>query len=328
MMPQALMGDPYGLVIVDWSLLVRMAWEVDGVHGTASRVLGRLWRLLSDPMPVSMCIAVDPERVDPETGQAVRRRTWRDRATDHLPEKEQYKAGRIPKPPELVRIERRMFEVVAALRIPFLLPENPAYEQDYDADDAMATACRLARLERRSVAILTRDKDMLQSVTDEAPRVVRWWPFLTRQESDNGEPEEHDEKSVFRKLDVQPSQVCDYLAIMGDKGDNIPGAKGVGKKGAAKILFDHGSLDACLAREPITRTEKLVHEQREAVIASRNLVRLWDEAPIRWDPARQMTGGFDVDKLRRVLQDFGFSRMADELPVFKKPAYEPREVLF
>jgi DNA polymerase-1 len=322
MMPNALIGDPYGLVIVDWSILVRMAWEVDGVHGTAARVLGRLWRILSDPMPASICIAVDPERVDPDSGQAVRRRTWRDRATDHLPERDRYKAGRIPKPPELVRIERRMFDVISSLRIPFLLPENPAYEQDYDADDAMATACRLARVEGRSVAILTRDKDMLQCVTDDAPRVTRWWPFLTRQEQDGGDPEEHVEQTVLRKLDVEPRQVCDYLSIMGDKGDNIPGAKGVGKKGAAKVLFDHGTLDDCLAKDPITRTEKLIHEQREAVIASRGLVRLWNEAPIRWDPARQMTGGFDIDRLRRALQDFGFSRMADDLPSFPKPTYD------
>lgn len=327
-MPRALIGDPCGLVIVDWSILVRMAWEVDGVHGTASRVLGRIWRILSDPMPASICIAVDPERVDPESGQAVRRRTWRDRATETLPKHERYKAGRIPKPAELVRIERRMFEAVNALRIPFLLPENHAYEQDYDADDAMATACRLARLEGRNVAILTRDKDMLQCITDDDPRVVRWWPFLTRQESDGGEPEEHDEKSVMRKLDVSPGQVCDYLAIMGDKGDNIPGAKGVGKKGAAKVLFEHGTLDNCLSKEPVNRTEKLIHDQRDQVLASRSLVRLWDEAPIRWDPAKQMTGGFDIDRLRRTLQDFGFSRMADELPVFGKPKFEPRELVY
>jgi hypothetical protein len=274
MMPRALAGDPHGLVVVDWSMLVRKAWHVSGVEEVASIVLGRIWRLLSDPMPPSMAIAVDPERVDPETGTAVRRRTWRDRATEHLPEKQRYKAGRIPKPPELVAIERRMFYVMRALRIPFLLPANPAEEQAYDADDAIGAAVKRCREEGRSVAILTEDKDLLQCVTaddDPGPRVIRWWPFLSGQQRDAGEAEEYDAAAVMRKLSVEPKQVTDYLAIMGDSGDNVPGVPGIGPKGAARILFDHGDLETALTREPETRPERLLHEHRDAARASRSI---------------------------------------------------------
>jgi 5'-3' exonuclease len=379
MIPPSLYGDPRGLVIVDWSMLVRAAYRDDGVSDVASLVLGKIWRLLFDgETPASMVIAVDPERVDPETGQAVRRRTWRDLATAHLPEKQQYKSGRIPKPPELVRIEQRMFRVIAALKIPFLVHSNPAAEQDFDADDAMGTACKIAREEGRRVAILTRDKDMFQCVTDEEPSVVRWWPFLTQAERDNGTPEQHDEKAVMRKLSVMPNQVCDYLSMRGDKSDNIDGVNGIGESGAAELLFTYGTLDAaledicarakaiedrgkinelesdcpecgavvnqqCFGRSnghmplkrnhkvrrqsiesmldpivPLTRAEQLLYEQRDSAIASRVLVRLLDYAPIRWEPQKQMIGGFDIPRARVLLQDFGFTRMHESLAQFPK----------
>lgn len=325
MMPRALVGDPYGLVVVDWSMLVRKAWHVSGVDQVASIVLGRIWRILSDPMPPSMAIAVDPERVDEETGYAVRRRTWRDKATEHLPERERHKANRIAKPPELVQIERRMFRIMRALQIPFLLPANPAEEQAYDADDAIGAAVKRCVLENRSCAILSEDKDLLQCVskTDKIrPPVVKWWPFLSRAQSDKGEPEEFDEDAVHRKFGVTPAQFADYLAIVGDPGDNIKGVRMVGEKGAGEVLSVHGSLDALLAATPETRPERLIHEQQDAARAARSLVRLWDDAPIAWDPERQMMGGFDVRAVRELLRSFGFTAMADSLPSFpKQPFY-------
>lgn len=332
MIPRMMSRDPYGLVIVDWSLLVRKAWHVSGIDKVASIVLGRIWQILSDPMPPSICIAVDPERVDPDTGCAVRRRTWRDKATDHLPEKQRYKAGRIPKPPELVAIERRMFEVMRALKIPRLVPECPGEEQAYDADDAIGSAVRIARSEGRCVAILSEDKDLFQCITsadDPGPQVVRWWPFLSNEQRDKGEPEEHDEASVLRKLGVLPSQMADYLALMGDHSDNVPGVRGIGEKTAATMLFEHGTIDAAIAsidekkvaKVALSRPERLLDEHRAEAIASRSLVRLWDEAPIRWDPALQMTGGFDVQTLAQKLETFGFSRMAESLPRFPKAPF-------
>lgn len=324
MIPRSLVGDPYALVVIDWSLLVRRAWHIKLVDGTAAMVLGQLWQLLGDPMPPSMAIAVDPERVDPDSGSVVRRRTWRDQATAHLPPEKRYKANRIPKPRELAAIERNMFRVVKALRIPFLLPANPGEEQTYDADDAIAAAVSRCRLEGRSVAIVSEDKDLLQLVTTTdpmVPKVVRWWPFLSRDRREAGEPEEYDEEAVRKKLDVEPSQVRDYLAIMGDQGDNVPGVKGIGAKGAAKLIFDHGSLDAALKHEPETRAERLLREQQAEALASRDLVSLWHEAPIAWSPDRQMVGGFDLPALRDALRGFGFTRMADELPSFPKAPF-------
>jgi 5'-3' exonuclease len=383
MIPRALVGDPFGLVVIDWSLLVRRAWHIKLIDGTAAMVLGQLWQIIADPMPPSIAIAVDPERVDPDTGACVRRWTWRDQATAHLSQKERYKANRIPKPRELVAIERNMFRVIKALRVPFLLPANPGEEQTYDADDAIAAAVARCRLENRSVAIVSEDKDLLQLVTTEdpmVPKVVRWWPFLSRDRLDDGEPEEYDNAAVRRRFDVEPSQIRDYLAIMGDTGDNVPGVNGIGSAGAAKLLFDHGSLDAAIACatakcdqlkreaakttahdlpcqdcgrhvgapcvnangvelkrshasrrdaaaqiraafEPLTRPESLLLEQQAEALASRDLVKLWDEEPIAWNPDRQMVGGFDLPALREALRGFGFTRMADDLPSFPKAPF-------
>lgn len=317
MMPRALYGDLYGLVVVDWSLIVRQAWHASGLDGCAAVVAGRLARLLSDPMPASMVVAIDPERYA-DDGTAFRRWTWRDTATAHLPEKQRYKAGRIPKPAELVKIERRLLDVVRAHRIPVLEPSNPAAEQDYEADDAAATAVRLATLEGRSVALVSLDKDWLQLVRSSRPAVVRWWPFHPAAST---EPDEYGDSEVESKFRVRTEQLTDYLAMVGDTSDNVPGVKGLGPKSVSRILDTYGSLDAALEAAPKTRAERLLHEQRDNAIGSRSLVRLWDHAPIQWEPNEQMIGGFDARRLSALWRDFGFTDLAKSIPVFAKQPY-------
>lgn len=322
MIPPALYGAMFALVVVDWSLIVRQAWCAGGIDACASIVVGRLVKLLSDPMPASMCIAVDPDRLL-DDGSTARRWTWRDEATKHLEEKLRYKAGRIPKPIELVQIERRLLEIVRAHRIPILEPANPSAEQDYEADDAAAAAVKLARAEGRPVALVTLDKDWLQLVTDESPRVVRWWPF-SRESTD---PEQFGGTEVRKKFGVEVNQLCDYLAMVGDTADNVPGVKGIGPKGAAELLAEFGSLDAALeadpgiARPPLGKSLRKLQAQRDNAIGSRSLVRLWEHAPIAWDPSEQMIGGFDVRRLSSLYRDFGFTELARSVPNFAKQPF-------
>ena len=109
-----------------------------------------------------------------------------------------------------------------------------------------------------------------------------------------------------------------------------PEASCVNKNGLA-LKRAHPSRSALAkaeyARRPwLTKAEQKLDEQREAALASYSLVGLWDDAPIRWEPTKQMTGGFDVRALRDELRGFGFTRMADELPSFPKARFYPRDV--
>jgi len=315
--PRCVAHDPCALVIIDWSWLCRRAFEIAGTEKFASIVCGQLARLLSDPMPPSIALAVDPERTDPESRTVRRRWTWRDRATSHLPEEKRYKAGRPPKTPEQAHVEKRLLEVVHAMRIPILGPEDPTVEQDWEADDSAAAAVKLATSEGRSVVLYSSDKDWLQLVRSDDPTrpvVVRWVP---RRDGD----ELYDEPAVLKRFDVTSAQMCDYLAIVGDTGDNVPGVKGVGPKGAAKILFDHGTLDKALETPPDTTAERKLRAQADEARFSRSLIRLADDVPIEWDPQEQMTGGFDVRRLAKLYHDFGFSDLARSIPSFDKQRF-------
>ena len=308
MIPRELAGDDRALVIVDWSGWMRRAWaialrsDVQNVTiKTASIVWGWLAQLLSDPIPPSLVVAVDSPK----------RNTFRDHATAHLDEQDRYKGGRSPPPPEYFEIEEVCRSALGMFSIPLLHPANPGDEQRWEADDSAATAVRLAREERRSVCMISADKDWLQLVSDSPTRpiVVRW--------KSSRDPVDTEER-VILEYGVTPAQMTDYLAMTGDSGDNVKGVVGIGPKGARAILEKHGSMERALAAEPTTRLERLLHEQMEAALSARSLIELWDQAPIEWDPPAQAVGDFDVRAIERLWRGFGFTRLAESVPSFPK----------
>jgi 5'-3' exonuclease len=110
------------------------------------------------------------------------------------------------------------------------------------------------------VAIVSIDKDFFQLVRDGSIRVY--------------DPREDgawfDEQGVLEKFGVQPSQVVDVLALVGDTSDNVAGVPGIGKKGAIDLITQFGSLDGLLAR-----TAELKPKQREALESNREQALLW-----------------------------------------------------
>jgi 5'-3' exonuclease len=310
------------LVILDWSGWVRRAWHASGlqVDKTAGIVAGWLARLLSDPMPASLVAAVDP----PRRTTGYRAPTFRHRATAHLDEKARYKAGRLPATAELMAAEGCLDELLALHAIPTLTPEDPTREQDWEADDAAAAAVRLAASEGRPCVLVSIDKDWLPLVTTEdptRPMVICWDPQ---------HDEITDDRAVLTKWSVEPRQITDLLALMGDNGDTIPGVKKIGPKMAASLLWHFGTLDAAIEAaphhetvdvdKPMRRALRLLDEQTREAKFSRSLVKLWDETPIEWHPPSQVVGGFDVPRLRRLYRDFGHTRLAESVPSFQKAA--------
>ena len=141
-----------------------------------------------------------------------------------------YKAQRAPMPEALVEQIEPIHEVVRLLGWPVL--EVPGIE----ADDVIGTLCRVGAEQGHAVVVSTGDKDLAQLVN---PQVT-----LINTMSN----ERLDVAGVMAKFGVPPERIVDYLTLMGDTVDNVPGVEKVGPKTAAKWIAEHGSLDGVIGR--------------------------------------------------------------------------------
>jgi DNA polymerase I len=165
----------------------------------------------------------------------------------------EYKAQRPPMPDDLRSQIEPLFEAVRGMGLPILR------EQGVEADDVIGTlACAAAR-ENLSVLISTGDKDMAQLVS----------PLITLINTMSGTV--LDRAGVKTKFDVFPEQIIDYLALVGDSSDNIPGIDKVGPKTAAKWLGKYSTLDALIA--DAANVDGKVGENLRAGLATLELAR-------------------------------------------------------
>ena len=143
----------------------------------------------------------------------------------------QYKANRAPMPEPLAQQIEPIHEVVRLLGWPVL--EVPGIE----ADDAIGTLARVAAVSGHRVIVSTGDKDLTQLVSE----------HVTLMNTMARPPEVLDPAAVQAKFGVPPERIVDYLTLVGDSVDNVPGVDKVGPKTAARWLGEHGSLDAIVA---------------------------------------------------------------------------------
>jgi len=141
----------------------------------------------------------------------------------------EYKANRPPMPDDLRTQIAPLHNIISAMGLPLLVIP------DVEADDVIGTLAKQAHEQGIETVISTGDKDMAQLVTPH----VRLINTMTDVELD--------EAGVSEKFGVRPDQIIDYLALMGDKVDNIPGVVKCGPKTAVKWLAEHGSLDNVMA---------------------------------------------------------------------------------
>ncbi len=184
-----------------------------------------------------------------------------------------YKAHRPAAPPDLIAHFDRFEEEVQELGVPVF------GSQRFEADDLAATLVRLARAEGLGVVLHSDDKDLFQLVEEDPDVVV----------SDDPRGRVYDRAGVVAKLGVQPEQVVDFLALVGDASDGVPGVPGVGAKTAARLLEALGSLDALY--EDLSRVGSLgfrgartlpakLEAGHQAALHARRLVRLVDTADL------------------------------------------------
>ncbi|BAU50404.1 DNA polymerase I [Sulfurifustis variabilis] len=180
--------------------------------GAVYGVTNMLRKLLADYDPAYVAVVFDAKG-----------RTFRD---DVYPE---YKANRPPMPDALSAQIEPIHEIVRALGFPLLQIDN------VEADDVIGTLARLAASQGMSTLVSTGDKDMTQLVDGHVTLVNTMTGTV------------YDRAKVIEKFGVPPERIIDFLALVGDSVDNIPGVPGVGPKTAARWLAEHGSLEAVIA---------------------------------------------------------------------------------
>ena len=216
-----------------------------------------------------------------------------------------YKANRPPMPDELRLQVEPLHASVRALGLPLLCVEG------VEADDVIGTLARQSAAEGRDVVISTGDKDMAQLVCKHVTLVNTMTGSV------------YDIEGVREKFGVGPELIIDYLALMGDKIDNIPGVPGVGEKTALGLLVGvGGGLDVIYANLdkvpglPIRGAKGLpakLEEHREMAYLSYQLATIKLDVPLDLDYARLHPGEPDIDTLSALYEQLEFKGWLDEL---------------
>lgn len=182
----------------------------------------------------------------------------------------EYKATRDQTPEDLREQIPIVEEILNALGIPIVRIDG------FEADDVIASLAMRCKKENRSCRILTGDKDLCQLV-DENIALLR--------PSSAGDYEEMTREKVKEHYGVFPEQILDYLSLMGDKADNIPGVRGVGKVTAAKWMETFGTMDNLFLHldEIKGKVKENLETDRENALLSRRLVTLKDDLEIPFD---------------------------------------------
>ncbi len=227
----------------------------------------------------------------------------------------EYKANRPPAPEDLVPQFPLIRDATRAFSLPCIELEN------YEADDLIATYATAAHAAGWDVTIVSTDKDLMQLMTpdpvSDAPRI----DMLDTMKNVRLGPD-----AVVEKFGVGPERLGDVLALMGDSVDNVPGITGVGPKTAAKLILEHGDLEAVLAAAPAMKAGKLrdnLIEQADQARLSRQLVELAREAPMPQPLDALKLDGIPPEPLRAFLLKHGFRTMAARLDGSAAPSPPP-----
>ena len=218
-------------------------------------------------------------------------KTFRDRLY------KEYKANRPPMPDDLRSQIEKVHAVIKALGLPLLSIS------DVEADDVIGTLARAASNYDMEAFIVSGDKDLAQLVG----------PGVTM--CDSMKDVVYDEQGVQEKFGVPPDRIIDFLALVGDTSDNIPGVPKVGPKTAARWLMDYGSLDA-LVEQADSVSGKVGENLRaslDQLALSRELATIKCDVPLEHGPDTLMVSAPDDEALRKLYADLEFKTWLSEL---------------
>lgn len=276
------------LILVDGSSYLYRAFHAmpslmnsKGVHtGAIYGMINMLRRLLTDYQPEQMVIVFDAKG-----------RTFRDDLYD------KYKANRPPMPSDLILQIEPIHTIIRALGIPLVMIEG------VEADDVIGTLAKEATRQNKSTLISTGDKDLAQLVDDHTTLINT----MTNTELNPN--------AVIEKFGIPPSLIVDYLALIGDTVDNIPGVPQVGPKTAVKWLNEYGSLDKITANaDNITgKVGENLRASLSQLPLAKTLATIKDDLDLKIDFADLQIKNPDEDLLKKLYQEYEFKNWLNEL---------------
>ncbi|WP_370900661.1 DNA polymerase I [Chryseobacterium gossypii] len=213
-----------------------------------------------------------------------------------------YKANRSETPEAIKNAIPYIHKILEAMHIPILGVEG------YEADDVIGTIACKAEKEGYTTFMVTPDKDFAQLVTD---KIKIYKPGLK-----GGDVEILGVEEVKAKYEIDdPKQVIDFLAMMGDSVDNIPGLEGVGEKTAMKFLKEYGSIENLLANthQLKGKLKEKVEASAERGILSKKLATIICDAPIEFHQEQYDLETPDFEKVKEVFDEIEFRRLYENL---------------
>lgn len=214
---------------------------------------------------------------------------------------DEYKATREKMPDSLDQQIKRIKEVVRAFNIPILELEG------YEADDVMGTIALQAEQQKVDVLIITGDRDILQLLSDYVRVQLPAW---------KSRPDVvYDIPAFIEKYQIQPEQLVDLKALMGDSSDNIPGVRGIGEKTGTKLLLQYETLDGIYDHldEIKGATNKKLTGGREMAYISQNLAQIRRNLPVELDLDACVTQDFDFNQVSPLFRELEFRSLFDRL---------------
>ena len=191
---------------------------------------------------------------------------------------------------------------------PHLIPLAEAFgfqtyakDDGFEADDVIGTMAKRYANEDISVTIVSNDKDFAQLVDE----------YITVYNPSH--KTYYDADGVFKKWQVRPDQMVDYLSMMGDSSDNIPGVAGIGNKTAVQILSEFGDFETIYAEIEKNKHHKKLIAGKESFMQARALITIETDMDLEISLEDCIVRGYDYDDLVGMLQRFGFFKIITEL---------------
>ena len=218
---------------------------------------------------------------------------------------EAYKATRSAMPEDMIPQIGRIKEIIEALNIPvFILP-------GYEADDIIGTAVKKAESLGYDSFMITPDKDYIQLVTENVKLVK---PGKSGEEIDVITKDK-----VLETLGFAPDRMIDYLSLIGDASDNIPGVKGIGPKAAPLLIEKYSTLENIYEHidevEPASVKTKLIAGKENAFL-SKELATIMTDVPIEIDFNKTKIGKPEIEKIKSIFDELEFKNLYVRLRKF------------
>lgn len=215
---------------------------------------------------------------------------------------EKYKSSRAKMPDDMIPQMKRLKEVIEAFNIPlYILPK-------YEADDIIGTAVKIGEEKGFECFAVTPDKDYVQLITKNTKMI--------KPGRSNEEINILDEDFVRENYEFEPSQMIDYLALVGDSSDDIPGVAGVGPKTATPLIKEYKSVENLYDNlDKITKKglHKKLSENKDNAILSKKLATINTEVPLEFDFNEAEFKKPDFDKLNKIFAELEFKNFGSRM---------------